>query len=152
MTHDLFITIFAGTGVLLSIISLAISIRLTQLSNRTNIKPVIVFEFVQSKHWIVRNVGHGPAINVIVVQSHGEGKWIDPTSLPPLAEHDTFVVDWLTEINVRQIGARYTDSLGNWYSTTCQDDLSQIYEGVHIHFSEGETIPYWRRRVKQNIA
>jgi hypothetical protein len=59
--------------------------------------------------WIIRNIGGGPAMNVIVAQKKPRGEWFNPVRQPPLAKDSEFLPVWLGHVNTTGLGATYSD-------------------------------------------
>lgn len=93
-------------------------------------KPVLVFEYEGDNGWILRNVGAGPALNVVVAQKHVGGQWFNPVRVPPLSKDGQFVLKWLDHVNTTGLGTTYTDTEQLPYTSTCENDLSETIGGT----------------------
>lgn len=66
-----------------------------------------------AKLWLVRNVGSGPAFNVVVAQQTEDGlqQWYGPVLLPAIPAQESFSLSWLTKIADEpfSLGVRYSD-------------------------------------------
>jgi hypothetical protein len=127
--------ILSALPLVLSITALLISFLGYRLTAVRNVKPAIVVSYSTESGWHLKNVGNGPALNVLVAQRREAGAWFCPVRVPPLAQGDTFHLSWMGHTNVRWIGATYTDIDGRAYSSECADDLTRI--------SPGSAFPTW---------
>ena len=106
-------------------------------------KPVLVFLYDGTRGWILRNVGNGPALNVLVAQKK-DGTWFNPVRVPPLSKETEFIPLWLDHVNTTGLGATYTDSEGVSYTSTTGNDLTQIFDGLHFGpWKESEIGRHW---------
>jgi len=115
--------------------------------------PVLVFEYDGRRGWLLRNVGNGPALNIVVARKHMQrpidGEWFDLVRIPPLSRDGEMLLDWLQHDNEHGLGAAYDDftqrtSGGSSYTTTCGDDLSEITVGRLFGTGGSEIRPHWR--------
>lgn len=95
-------------------------------------KPVLVFEYDGGLGWILRNVGNGPAMNVIVAQRLKTGEWLNPVRIPPLGKDGQMALEWLDHVNTTGLGATYVDSEDVAYTSTCREDLSRVELGIRF--------------------
>lgn len=116
---------FAGVAFFISLLALLFSYE----SARLNRKPVLVFEYDGSRGWILRNVGNGPALNILMAQKVVGGGWFNPVRIPPISKDGEFIPKWLGHVNSTGLGAIYTDSEGAAYTSICGNDLSRIEKG-----------------------
>jgi hypothetical protein len=79
--------------------------------------------------WVLRNVGNGPALNVVVAQREQEYGWFNPVRVPPLAKDGSFPIRWLGRWNDGGLGATYADFEDRRYTSTLGGEISYIYEG-----------------------
>src|SRR5262245_2531933 len=107
---DLVTAILSSTALVVSVTSFALTYRHTRRSSVLARKPVLVFEYDRELGWVLRNVGAGPALNVIVAQKRVGGDWFNPVRVPPLSRDGTFVLVWLNHVNSTELGATYVDS------------------------------------------
>jgi len=113
-------------------------------------KPVLVFEYDGRRGWILRNVGAGPALNVIVAQKQvdgkGTGKWFDFVRVPPLAKDGEVLLEWLEDVNDTGLGATYSDVAALQYSSKCGNDLTTIYNNTLFSPTrEDQVVAQWKR-------
>jgi hypothetical protein len=76
---------------------------------------------------ILRNVGNGPALNVLVAQKRIGGDWFNPVRVPPLAADGSFVPTWIRHVNTTGLGATYIDVDGRKYSSVTGNDLTEMH-------------------------
>ena len=103
-------------------------------------RPVLVLESDGRTGWLLRNIGNGPGLNILIAQKRVGGGWFNPVRVPPLARNAEMVLKWLHHMNDAGIGATYEDFKGDRYSTTCGNDLSQTYLGSILPAWEEEEI------------
>lgn len=107
-------------------------------------KPVLVFECDGATGWILRNVGSGPALNILVAQQRPGAQWLNPVRIPPLSKDGKFVAKWLGHVNTTGLGALYTDFEAVAYTATCGNDLSEVSEGRRFGpWAESEIARHW---------
>ncbi|MGV3588885.1 MAG: hypothetical protein ACO1OF_17900 [Adhaeribacter sp.] len=121
--------IIATLALIISIISYLQS----KKSSVADIRPILVFVYDGRIGWIIKNIGNGPALNIIVAQIKGE--WFNPVRIPPLSANCEFVMSWLQHVDDTGLGANYNDFENRIYSATCGNDLSQVIKGP--------TLPKW---------
>lgn len=141
--------ISAGIAVLalvFSITSFVLSYQLSKRSAVTNVKPVLVFEYDGNVGWILRNIGNGPALNVLVAQKMVRGDWFNPVRIPPLAAGSSFIPSWLGHVNTTGLGTIYMDVDGTKYSSVTGNDLTEIHKGhVFGPWKEYEIGKHWNQ-------
>jgi hypothetical protein len=84
-----------------------------------------------TKRWSLDNIGNGPALDVVIVQSVA-GTWSHPIRMPELAADQSMPVSriWVEEWDENPgLGARYRSITGEQYMTQTGDDWSQMKEG-----------------------
>ncbi|MGF6975382.1 hypothetical protein QFZ94_003832 [Paraburkholderia sp. JPY465] len=109
-------------------------------------KPALVFVYDGAVGWILRNVGSGPALNIVVAQklTRTTKEWCNPVRVPPLSKDGKFDLEWLQHVNTTGLGATYTDSANIPYSSTCGKDLNVTHEGaVFGPFEESIIKAHW---------
>jgi hypothetical protein len=119
------------------------------LSHRASVrarKPVLVFVFGDEHdrtEWVLRNVGNGPALNVLVaVRSQGE--WFNPVRVPPLAKDASFRLTWVMPYDQVGLGASYGDFEGRRYTATLGDEVARAYDGDRLpEWNDAEIVRYW---------
>lgn len=129
-TKDVITAALSSTALLVSVVTFALNYRQSRRSAVLTRKPVLVFEYDGNSGWMLRNVGIGPALNVLVAQRRGDGEWFNPVRVPPLSKDGKFVLQWLNHVNTTGLGATYTDTEQMPYTSTCGNDLSKTFEGT----------------------
>jgi hypothetical protein len=136
-----FISIIAPIA---SILTFFIGYSLNIKSARNNRKPVLVFEYQKDNGWLIRNVGNGPALNVIVACKGEKGAWKYFVRLPALAKDDKFKLTWLGDCNVWSLSSVYTDFLRTRYTLISIHDENYIQSGYKLNIPKGYNVPrYW---------
>jgi hypothetical protein len=136
--------IFSSLPLLLSTLALLVSFLGYRLTAVRNVKPAIVVSYSKDG-WQLKNVGNGPALNVLVAQRRETGAWVCPVRVPPLGQGDQLHLFWMGHTNVRWIGATYADIDGRPYSSECSDDLTRISVGsVFPQWSEEQIDRAWK--------
>ena len=131
------------SAILVSIISFIFSYLLSRKSAIDAITPVLVFEYTQKSGWLLRNVGNGPALNIVFAMKSESSEWFDSVRIPPISRDGVFGLPWIIDLNMRAFGATYEDFQSRRYSTICEDDLSKIFNNC-IFDIKGKTIPHWQ--------
>jgi hypothetical protein len=124
--------------IVVSCLALAVSYLGYRLNAIRNVKPALIISFSSDSGWKLRNVGNGPALNILVAQRREAGAWFGPVRVPALAAGDQVALFWLRFTNVRWLGATYTDIDGRQYSSRTSDDLTVI--------ADGDIFPDWTDR------
>ena len=107
-------------------------------------KPVVVFEYSGSNGWSIKNVGNGPALDVVVSIRASNGAWENPVRVPPLGADSSIKLMYLAHTNVESLGARYADTNKRVYSSIVEKDQTQILEGNHFpEWSEAQVVALW---------
>ena len=141
----------SGSALALSAFALWLGTREARTAERRGRMPILVFQYDGARGWLLRNVGNGPALNVVVASKHVEGehrgKWVDAVRVPPLSRDGELLLDWLGHYGGHGLGATYDDFLGSEgasYTTTCGNDLSQISFGALFSFPEEQVTASWK--------
>ena len=121
----------SAIALVISVGSFGLSYNLSRDSAITSIRPVLVFQFDNTNGWSVKNIGNGPALDVIIAMKKGDkDDWTQPLRIPPLAKNGEFNIDkWSFYKTARTLGATYSNIQDKVYSTTCTNDLSKTHEG-----------------------
>ena len=134
--------LMAALALFVSVASFFFAWRADVISRR----PVLVILYDGDRGWVLRNVGNGPALNIIVAQKKPKGEWFNPVRVPALAREQEFVMTWLGHVNTTGLGATYEDFKGRVYSSTCGNDLSRTYSGNMLEeWPEAESAPHWNQ-------
>jgi len=67
--------------------------------------------------WFLKNIGAGPALDVVVAEADNDKKWVFPTLYYPVATGSPCTLLGLQK--AEYLAVKYTDVNGRWYSTTC---------------------------------
>jgi len=116
------------TSASISLASLFTTILTFRLNFRASVRPVLVFEYLPGDGWHVKNIGQGPALNVIVAE-HGNSGWFHPVRIPPLSKDGATKLVWCLHDNEHGLGAIYEDGHGRRYTSKCLNDLSVTRRG-----------------------
>jgi hypothetical protein len=127
---DMISVILSGLALLVSLITFALNYSATVKNTILARKPVLVFEYAAESGWTLRNIGGGPALNVLVAQRSKDGKWFNPVRVPPLSKDGKFLLKWLGHVNSTGLGATYSDTEDLPYTSTCENDLSKVSPGI----------------------
>jgi hypothetical protein len=127
---DLVSATLSSTALLVSMVTFALNYRHTRRSAVLARKPVLIFAYDGDHGWVLRNVGAGPALNIIVAQKRVGGEWFNPVRVPPLSKDGKVVLGWLNHVNTTGLGALYADTEQLAYTSTCGNDLSQVFSGT----------------------
>jgi hypothetical protein len=76
----------ASAALVISLITFVLSYRAATATERRSRLPVLVFVY-DGNRWLLRNVGNGPALGILVAQKHMKGSqagnWYNPVRVPP---------------------------------------------------------------------
>lgn len=136
----------SALALVVSVGSFALSYNLSRESAITSVRPVLVFQFDENEGWSVRNVGNGPALDVIVaMKKDDKADWTQPMRIPPLAKDGEFSLKkWDIYTPARTLGATYRNIQEKVYSTTCTSDLSKTHEGNVLRtWPDTEIVRHW---------
>jgi hypothetical protein len=137
-------TVVSVVALVVSVMALVISMIATGRTAVAGRRPVLIFDYDSERGWRIRNVGNGPALNVIVAQKK-DGEWFDPTRIPPLAKDAEYVLRWCLHVNDTGLGSTYTDVADMAYTSSCGNDLSTTRLGHHLpRWSEPEIRRDWK--------
>jgi hypothetical protein len=116
-------------------------------------KPVLVFvDDPKRECWVLRNVGNGPALNVLVAQRQS-GRWFNPVLAPPLATESAFPLTWLGRVNTTGLGATYSDFEDRRYTSTLGGEHSRTYGGNRLpDWTDDESRRYWELHPNKAIT
>jgi hypothetical protein len=127
------ISLVAAAIALLALLVGAVSYFLNRRNTVTGKQPVIVFEFDQQAGWKIRNIGKGPAMNVVVDVRGKATDWSHPVAVPSVREGAEFTLWWIGTLNVWMLGATYSDFEGRLYTTISQHDAVKLVRGHVLH-------------------
>jgi hypothetical protein len=134
----------SAVSVTIALFSFVVNLWLNQRAAIRARKPVLVFMDEPSEGcWVLRNVGNGPALNVLVAE-RAEGRWFNPVLIPPFGRDTSFALKWLGRVNVTGLGAIYSDFEDRSYTSTLGGERSRTYEGARLpSWSDAEIRRYW---------
>jgi hypothetical protein len=157
-------TIIAVIALITSLLASAVAILQTRRISRISRMPILVITYDGSvERWVVRNVGNGPALNIVVAQQAEDESlaWYNPVLIPAVGSGEAFTLDWLGTAGDFSLGARYCDFLDRDHQsnhfTYTHDDRCTVYaahrqpswimpsypsDQVERHWREGLS---WRR-------
>lgn len=144
-TKDIIAAALSSTALLVALFTFALNYRHTRRSSVLSRKPVLVFEYDGTTGWWLRNVGSGPALNVVVAQKRVGGEWFNPVRVPPLSRDGKFLLVWLGHINSTGLGATYSDTEGAPYTSTCSNDLRAEKGRRFGHWQEAQIGRHWNQ-------
>ncbi len=144
MSAALFIS---AVSVVIALSSLVLNVWLNQRAAVRARKPVLVFvDEPNEGAWVLRNVGNGPALNVLVAQ-RADGRWFNPVLVPPCGRDSVLPLKWLGRVNNTGLGATYSDFEGHVYTSTLGGERSRTYEKNQLpKWSDQEVRRYWELR------
>jgi hypothetical protein len=147
----LFISVASLT---LAFLSFAVNFALNQRAAVRARKPVLVFvDDPDAQCWVLRNVGNGPALNVVVAQRQRKLGWFNPVRLPPLGRDGDFRLHWLGRWSGGGLGAVYSDFEDRRYTSTLGGELSRTYEGHRLPRWRDEQVKrYWNPEIAADTA
>lgn len=127
------LSIFA---LVVSTVSFFISYRHSRATFIADIKPILVVAYDYG--WTLRNIGRGPAMNIIIATKDQEGKWVHPHRLPALASEAGLRLPFLSSsFPLAGIGVSYNDFKNRPYTS--------IYEKDHLtQILDGNSFPAWK--------
>jgi len=128
-------TWFAGIAVLVSIVSLWVALWTFVRSRVTSLQPVLVFTFDSRTGWLLRNIGNGPALDIIGAERPKDAGWSMPMRIPPLSPSAQVEVSPLGHHNVPELACSYRDIDGRCYTSVCEHDLTVV--------QKGRALPIW---------
>jgi hypothetical protein len=107
-------------------------------------KPVLVFvDEPEEGCWVLRNIGTGPALNIVVAQRK-DGQWFNPVKVPPLINGGSFKLTWLGRVNDTGLGTTYADSEDHAFTSTLGDEIVHTYDSDRLpDWSDEEIERYW---------
>jgi hypothetical protein len=107
-------------------------------------KPVLVFvDEPEQGCWVLRNVGSGPALNIVVAQRQ-DGEWFNPVKVPPLVSGASYKLSWLGRVNDTGLGTTYADAEGLAFTSTLGDEIVHTYDGNRLpEWPDDEIERYW---------
>ena len=103
-------TVISVVALVLSVIATTASVYFSRLGARTEVLPTLVFVYSADSGWFLRNVGNGPALNVLVAaELDSASGWTTPTQLYPVPEGERTWIQWVGHYPER-LAAIYSDA------------------------------------------
>jgi hypothetical protein len=137
-------TVLAALAIFVSLCTFGLSFWFTWRSSIAAKRPLLVFIYEGNTGWILRNIGGGPALNVIVAQKKVGGEWFNPVRVPPFAKESEMALKWLGHVNNTGLGVTYTDYEDRPYTSTCGNDLSRTFRGTRFGpWNEPVVLRHW---------
>ena len=121
--------VLSAIAIIVTVGTLVFTFWLHRREEAVGIRPVLTFIYSDKLGWVLRNVGAGPALNVLVAQKKVGGDWFNPVRVPPLSAGAERVLEWLGHVNTTGLGALYIDFKERPYSSRCHSDLSTVHVG-----------------------
>jgi hypothetical protein len=129
----------SAAALIVSITAAAIVTRQTRKNSNLDRLPILIITWNGTKQlWSIRNVGRGPALNVIVAQRTEDDKnlWYNPVSVPAVPVGESFDLEWLgSGPAFFSLGARYSDFLDkageSLHFTYTRHDRCSVYPPGH---------------------
>lgn len=135
--------VLSGIAIAVSILTFVLSFWFSWRSAILAQRPVLVFVY-NGNGWTLRNVGGGPALNIVVAQKRVGAEWFNPVRIPPLGREAEFVLTWLGHVSTTGLGATYEDYENRPYTSTCGNDLTRAFSGAQFGgWSEHEMGRHW---------
>jgi hypothetical protein len=141
-------------SVAIAFASFAVNFTLNQRAAVRARKPVLVFvDDPDETCWVLRNVGNGPALNVVVAQRQTELGWFNPVRVPPLGKDSRFRLHWLGRWSIGGLGASYSDFEDRRYTSTLGNEISCTYDGDRLpRWNDDELKRYWHPELEGDTA
>lgn len=138
--------ILSALAIIISVCTFAVSFWFNWRSSVAAKRPVLVFVYEGQTGWVIKNIGGGPALNIVVAQKKVGGSWFNPVRMPPLAKDKEFIPRWLHHVNTTGLGATYSDFEKRPYTSTCGNDLSVTSSGTKFGpWPEDKIGRHWRQ-------
>jgi hypothetical protein len=74
----------------------------------------------------VRNIGNGPALNIVVAERDDFGPWIKPIRVPPLGRDNELAQSWIANTTVQWLGVFDEDIGGRIYASQTSNDMTRV--------------------------
>lgn len=152
MTSD----VLAIAALVLSAVTFALAQRSATASDRRSRIPVLVFIYDEKRYWLLRNVGNGPALNIVVAikEKHGDESWQKRTRIPPIGRDGEFRLTWLGDSDVAVMAASYEDFLAadtasgsRGYTVSMSYDENRVTPRRELpRWGPKESLAHWQRR------
>jgi hypothetical protein len=117
--------LFAALAFAASVVSLAVSWYTHRETVKASARPVLIFSARTDSLWQVQNVGHGPALDVLVGARNESGQYQTITGCYPLAAGASASLTW--QQYSHGWAATYADIFGNAFTTVSADHKNTVY-------------------------
>jgi hypothetical protein len=98
-----------------------------------SVQPIWVFHYNRERGWSVRNVGNGPALDVLTARrTDDQSDSTYPVRIAPVSKDGEFALKWVEHSNVRTLNTRYADVHGDQYSSTCMATYLGCTAGITL--------------------
>jgi hypothetical protein len=122
--------LFSVVAIVVSIIAITVSYLASRKSLIIGLRPVLVFCFNSGSGWSIKNIGNGPALNIVLALLDADERWISPEGIPSLGVNGEFVFGGFhTQIEIVGWGCLYTDISERSYSSIQKGNKTQIVKG-----------------------
>lgn len=141
-------------SLVLAFVSFVVNFTLNQRAAVRARKPVLVFvDDPNERCWVLRNVGNGPALNIVVAQRQKPHGWFNPVRVPPLGRDGHFRLHWLGRWSGGGLGAVYSDFEDRRYTSTLGGEVSRTFEGDRLPRWRDEQVKrYWNPEIAGDTA
>jgi hypothetical protein len=93
------------------------------ISHVRSIRPVLFFLY-ERDGWYLRNIGSGPALDVIVASADNDKRWQIPTLYHPISKDGNVKLKGLGV--AEYLAVKYTGINRHWYSTQCGYNINRF--------------------------
>jgi hypothetical protein len=133
-------------AIVVSVGSVWLAFSQTERTRIEEIRPILVFVYDLQQGWLLKNIGNGPGLNILVAEKlQEEENWTFPVRVPSIAKEGNFPLKWVRHANVKGLGVTYEDFQKRPYTTITINDQSKILDGRHLPtWTQGEITPHWK--------
>jgi hypothetical protein len=117
----------AALPLVISIVAVLIAYYSYRGSVRSSMRPVLVFSRTPTSWWKVKNVGAGPAINIVIARIGIDEEIDSATACYPLAAGDEYDLPWIR--GGPSLASTYTDVFGGRFTTSCDGNSNTLRSG-----------------------
>ena len=105
--------------------------RMADLTDKSHLQPVIVFNRSGQRPWKLKNVGNGPALNVLVSGGTKEKVWNETNTilLSAVGSNEEVALEWLTKKDTGALCAIYKDVAEREYTSECVGNRNSVDDG-----------------------
>jgi hypothetical protein len=150
-----FSDLIAVVALVLSAVTFGLAQRFAAASDRRSRIPVLVFVYDTGGHWLLRNIGNGPALNIALATkaAHEDHEWQNPTRMPALGRDRELQLVWLGDSDVAVLAATYEDFLGadtarrpRGYTVQMANDINEVVPRKELpRWGIDESVAHWLR-------